>query len=316
MYPTLVEIPILDEPIPAYFTMLMIGFALAIFLGVRWAKREGVDHQLIIDLGLQSLLWGIIGARILHVFVDGYFWDYVHMCTNPDLVHWQIPRRQCIEIEGRWDTIANICRPAERDCLAWAKFWNGGLTYYGGLIAGIYFGIRFMRRWKMPAWRVADLFGMVAPLGLFWGRMGCFLGGCCFGHVTDSDLGVRFPRGSSASETQFKEGLLSSPTLESLPVHPTQLYEAIGCLAISAFLMFYLYKRRRFDGMIVLAFLGLYAVLRFGVEFLRADDRGGLWGLSTSQWLSLIALAACAVVWRRIAKAAAISASPTTDAGH
>jgi phosphatidylglycerol:prolipoprotein diacylglycerol transferase len=87
--------------------------------------------------------------------------------------------------------------------------------------------------------------------------------------------------------------------LPSLPVHPTQLYEAVGCLAITAFLLFWLRPRKRFEGQVILSFIGLYAVLRFALEFLRADERGELLGLSTSQLLAIPTLLLVATLWPR-----------------
>jgi phosphatidylglycerol:prolipoprotein diacylglycerol transferase len=82
-------------------------------------------------------------------------------------------------------------------------------------------------------------------------------------------------------------------------VHPTQLYEALGCLAITAFLLFWLRPRKRFDGEVFLSFIALYATLRFGLEYWRADDRGELLTLSTSQLLAIPALLLVAVLWPR-----------------
>jgi phosphatidylglycerol:prolipoprotein diacylglycerol transferase len=300
MKPTLFEI--FGESVPAYFAMLMVGFGLAIFLAQRQARRMHLDHDTIIDLGLFALLWGVIGARILHVLADGFFWDYVHLCTDPSAVEWHLTEARCAQVEGLWDAESGVCRPAERDCLAWAKFWNGGLAYYGGLIAASAYGIHFLRKEGFPLWKGVDLVGMTMPLGLFFGRMGCFLGGCCFGQPVDAafPLAVRFPAWSDASEEQHELGLLDHPWHESLPVHPTQLYEAIGCLAIAAFLMVAWRPRKRFDGQLMLLFLGLYAVLRFILEYFRADDRGALLGLSTSQLIGLVVLVIVAFGWKRL----------------
>ncbi|MFO0693348.1 MAG: prolipoprotein diacylglyceryl transferase [Polyangiales bacterium] len=295
MFPTLLEV--FGEPLPAYFTLLVLGFALATFLAARGATRLGLDREVMIDVGLYSLIWGVAGGRVLHVLADGYFWDYVHLCTDPSKVAWHITREQCTNVAGIWDRAAEVCRPAERNCFAWAEFWRGGLAYYGGLVAALAFGTWFLRKERFPIGKGLDLVGMVLPVGLFFGRMGCFLGGCCFGVRHDGPLAVRFPAWSPASESQWREHLLSSPGLPSLPVHPAQLYEAIGCLGIGAFLFFYLHGRKRFDGQIMLAFLGLYAVLRFALEYVRADDRGGFAGLSTSQWISVVAVAAVAATW-------------------
>ena len=300
MHPRLAEV--FGQPIPAYFTMLVIGFGLATWLGARWAKRSRLDHDAIIDLGLFSLIVGVAGARLLHVVADGYFWDYVHLCTDPTLVEWQITQAQCADVEGVWDAAAGLCRPAEADCFAWLAFWRGGLTYYGGLVAASAFGLWFLRRERFPMLKAADMAGMVIPIGLFFGRLGCFLGGCCFGTPVDGELplAVRFPAWSPASEAQFRAGQLDAPWLESLPVHPAQLYESLGSLAIAAVLMFWLHPRKRFDGEVFLGFLALYAVLRFFLEFVRADDRGGLLGLSTSQLIGVLVLGLCAVLWVRL----------------
>jgi phosphatidylglycerol:prolipoprotein diacylglycerol transferase len=306
MYPQLAEV--FDQPIPAYFTMLVIGFSLATWLGARWAKRSRLDHDVVIDLGLFALIAGVVGARILHVFADGYFWDYVHLCTDPSLVDWHVTREQCVQIEGVWDAAGRVCKPAEADCFAWAAFWRGGLTYYGGLIAAGGFGLWFLSREGFPMLKAADMAGMTIPIGLFWGRMGCFLGGCCFGKPAEgAPFAVRFPAWSPASEAQWREGLLPAPHLESLPVHPAQLYEAIGCLAIALVAMLLVHPRKRFDGMVFLVFLALYAVLRFGLEWLRADDRGGIGLLSTSQIVGLVIVAGCAWAWTWLRKRARVA---------
>src|SRR5690348_2498836 len=127
---------VFGEPIPAYFALLMLGFAVATWLAARIAKREGLDPDVMIDLGLVSVLAGVAGGRILHVFADGYFWDYVHLCTNPSSVVWHTVTSvaECKQLEGVWDGSEKLCHALQRDCFAWAAFWNGGLAYYGGLI--------------------------------------------------------------------------------------------------------------------------------------------------------------------------------------
>lgn len=290
---------IFGEPIPAYFAMLMTGFLVAFGMAVLWAKRAGYDHDVIIDLGLVSLIAGVAGARILHVFVDGYFWDYVHLCTDPSQVAWEITRGQCAQVEGIWDAANSVCRPSEGDCFAWAKFWQGGLVWYGGLLGAGAYDIYFLKKEGFPVLKTIDVAGFCIPLGVFFGRLGCWFGGCCFGVPSDHWSAVRFPAWSPASEAQFREGLLSTPGVESLPVLPMQLYEAAGCLAISAFCLFVVHGRKRFDGQVFVISMALYAILRFVLEMFRADERGALLGISTSQWIGVAIVAFMAFLWVR-----------------
>jgi phosphatidylglycerol---prolipoprotein diacylglyceryl transferase len=294
------------EPIPPYFVLLSVAFMACAWVGVRWARREGHDSEVIIDLALVSVISGVAGARLAHVFLDGFFWDYVHLCTDPSQVSWPITQSECLSeaVAGRWDVARSVCVPTHTDCFAWAKFWQGGLTWYGGMVLGIAYGVHFLRKEKFPLWKGLDYAGMVLPLGLFFGRLGCFFGGCCFGSPTEAWYGVSFPGWSPASEEQWRAHLLSSPSLASLPVIPTQLLEAAGSLAIAAWAILYAMPRKRFDGQVICAALSLYAVLRFGLEFLRADDRGGVWALSSSQWIGFLVIAVAAAVYRPLARRA------------
>ena len=109
-------------------------------------------------------------------------------------------------------------------------------------------------------------------------------------------------------KAQHRAGQLASAYAPSLPVHPTQLYESAACFALAAFLMLWLHGRKRYDGQLFVTFVGAYAALRFLIELVRADDRGGLLGLSTSQLIGAgLALAALAVHRRLAARAAKLS---------
>src|SRR5437868_4040669 len=85
-----------DVGFPSYFVLLLSGFIFATGLGVLWARRIGLNADVIVDLGLAMLLAGVAGSRILHVLVDGYFWDYVHLCTDPSAVSWPLDRAECV----------------------------------------------------------------------------------------------------------------------------------------------------------------------------------------------------------------------------
>jgi phosphatidylglycerol:prolipoprotein diacylglycerol transferase len=289
---------LLDVGAPAYFVFLLSGFLFATAIGALWARRIGENADVVVDLGIAMLLAGGAGARLLHVFADGYFWDYVHLCTDPSLVNWPLDAHECISpaYGGVWDAARGLCHPQTTDCFAWAKFWAGGLTYYGGFIGASVAAWLLLRRDRFPFWKAADMAGFAVPLGLTFGRMGCLMAGCCFGSTCALPWAVSFPGSSPASLEQFKEHLLPNAHMWSLPVHPTQVYEAAASLAIAAACLVWIHPRKRYDGQVFAAFLALYAVARFLVEFLRRDDRGGAVGLSTSQLLGIVLLGVAALI--------------------
>ncbi|HXS16057.1 MAG TPA: prolipoprotein diacylglyceryl transferase family protein, partial [Polyangiaceae bacterium] len=167
MQPRLFEL--LGTPFPSYFVLLVLGFVFATVLGAVWARRVGQNPDVIVDLGLSMLIFGVLGARLLHVLADGYFWDYVHLCTAPHLVEWKISRAECVaqvdvdalgallgassQPTGAWDATAGVCRPTHADCFAWARFWAGGLTYYGGFVGASLAAWWLLRRDKFPFWK-------------------------------------------------------------------------------------------------------------------------------------------------------------------
>ncbi len=287
MHPDLFSL--LGVPFPSYFVLLLSGFMFATALGAAWARRIGENADVIVDLGLAMLLAGVAGARILHVIADGYFWDYVHLCTDPSRVDWPLDRAECVSAAygGVWDAARAVCHPKGADCFAWAKFWAGGFTYYGGLLGAATAAWFLLKRDHFPFWKAADMAGFAIPLGLTFGRLGCLMAGCCFGETCSLPWAVSFPPHSAASQAQFKAHLLPTSKVWSLPVHPTQIYEAVASLAIAAVCLVWIHPRKRYDGQVFAAFLVLYAIVRFFIEFVRRDDRGGLFGLSTSQLLGI-----------------------------
>jgi prolipoprotein diacylglyceryltransferase len=126
-------------------------------------------------------------------------------------------------------------------------------------------------------------------------RTGCFLAGCDYGLPTAHAWGVRFPPGSLAALDHARRGFIP-PGAPSLPVHPTQLYEAVLGLLAAALSSLALARGRR-DGRAFSIFLVVYAVGRFAIEFWRGDqERGRAFGLSTAQWVS-VAIGVVLMVW-------------------
>jgi phosphatidylglycerol:prolipoprotein diacylglycerol transferase len=287
------SLPLIEDVVfPAYFSLLTVGFFLALVLTVRESRRLGMDSERILDTNLWMVLWGILGARVLHLIADGHFHDYVNLCIDPikvpaidARVAWCQTAAQC-GYDYLCDAATHKCYPP-KDCFAALEVWRGGLAYYGGFIFAAGFAWWYVRRHRLGWWRTADLAAPGIALGLVFGRLGCYLNGCCWGKRTDSFLGVVFPRGSSTWHAQLDAHLIGAAD-RALPVHATQLYESAACLAIFAVLYFVVRPRRRAFGEVFAWLLILYAVARSAIEIFRDDDRGVLFGwLSTSQILSL-----------------------------
>ncbi len=134
--------------------------------------------------------------------------------------------------------------------------WAGGLSFHGG-VAGGFLGVYLCCRWRGYSFlRIADLFGPGVALGYASARIGCFLNGCCNGTPTDLPWAVTFP----------STGACTTP---GVPIHPTQLYASALSLLIFAILI-WLRPRTKRPGHLLVAYLMLYSVMRFGVEFTRA----------------------------------------------
>lgn len=307
MHPTLHLGPL---DFPAYFTLLTFGYLLAIILAWRECfKMKGIDPNKLLDLSIVLLIAGLLGARILHVIADGHFDDYVNLCLDPLKVKGRflpggspcITDSECLSAER--GAICNIvegtCHQG-RDCLRVIKVWYGGLAFYGGLFLAIAAGIWYTRRYpdRLDTWKIGDLAGIGIPLGLVFGRIGCWFSGCCFGGVTEHDHGAVFPKFSPAWDRHLELDLITRKATEALPVIPTQAIHIISNLAI--FLLCYLIfkKWRKYDGWVFWIFMALYAVSRFIIEFWRDDHRGVWLGetLSTSQILAIPAILASVVM--------------------
>jgi phosphatidylglycerol:prolipoprotein diacylglycerol transferase len=301
MYPVLIGEGI--WALPSYFTMLMLGFFVGSLLMRREAVRVGFDPVKIIDLCFALVIASIVGARLAHILFDGFLMDYVWMCFDPTRLAEPLPNgaactdsAQCLAAQNRGYNIGGLCVEGnclpERDCFRPFMFWAGGLTYYGGFIMAVATAWFLARRWKWPFLKLTDIAAPIIALGLAFGRLGCFLAGCCFGKVTDVPWAVHFPLFSDAYKRHREQmpDMLSAQheTLGewmSLPVHPTQLYELFGALIIFAALWL-MRKKLKFEGQALAILLISYGVLRFICEIFRDDDRGGIW-LSTSQWISI-----------------------------
>jgi phosphatidylglycerol---prolipoprotein diacylglyceryl transferase len=237
----------------SYGLMLAIAFLAGIMVVERLAGPRGLDKDKILDCVLVIMAAAIIGSRAFYV-----------------LSHLD-------EYRGSWWSVLAV--------------WEGGLTFYGGVLLAVPAAIVFMRRNKLPVWQLADLIAPAFALGVGFGRLGCFLNGCCFGKPSGLPWAVRFPSGSAA-------GALGCA------LQPTQLYESVFGFAMFA-LMMALVRRKHFPGSLFCLFIALYSVWRFLLDFLRSYEPSqfAALGLTNNQWVSVFLLVfagvTAAILYRR-----------------
>ncbi|HSE64453.1 MAG TPA: prolipoprotein diacylglyceryl transferase [Thermoanaerobaculia bacterium] len=245
MFPRLIQIG--SFYIPTYGVILAFAYLVGIFMLRRKARDEGLPEQKIFDFSLYILAAAILGAKLLLVIVE-----WRHYVENP---------RSLVEV------------------------LRSGGVFYGGLIAATAVGIWYMRKHRLPAWKIADMGAPSIALGEAIGRWGCFAAGCCYGKPTDSPLGVTFT-------DPFANEAVGTPL--NVALHPTQIYLSANALLIF-FVLQWAYRRKTFDGEVFWLYVLLYAITRGVLETFRGDSvRGFLIPgvISTSQFIGLVAAAA------------------------
>lgn len=181
--------------------------------------------------------------------------------------------------------ITNINRMIDNPSLISPIVFSGGLVFYGGVIGGLLSGYFYVRRYGLDPVKYMNLFIVALPLGHGCGRIGCYMAGCCHGKPTDSIFGVVFPFGESHP-------------FHGVKIHPTQLYEAVFnfLLFLSLLFLFFKWRKRHKPYVFVALYLILYGSFRFINEFFRGDAIRGVVILSTSQWVSIVAVTAGALL--------------------
>lgn len=153
-------------------------------------------------------------------------------------------------------------------------------VYQGGLALALAFAFWYMRRNAMPALTTCDVFAPGLALGHGIGRVGCFLAGCCWGQQCERPWAVRFTNPDANDMTGVPL---------DVRLHPTQLYEAFAEAIIFVILLRQFRKERR-PGTVIGLYLVLYSIVRFLVEFVRHHDQALHFGLSLTQWISIVTL--------------------------
>ena len=219
-----------------YGLMIGIGILACLFMALYRAKKKNMSQDAVLDITIYGVLGGFLGAKLLYVIVE--FKDFI---KNP------------MSILG-----------------------SEGFVVYGGIIAGVLVGMLYCKMKKLVFLEYLDLAAPSIAIAQGFGRLGCFLAGCCYGRQTDAWYGVVFPEGCFAPA--------------GVKLIPTQLISSIGDFLIMGILLLYS-KKSKHAGDVGALYMLLYGVGRFLIEFLRNDDRGAVGALSTSQTISIVIVA-------------------------
>jgi phosphatidylglycerol:prolipoprotein diacylglycerol transferase len=160
---------------------------------------------------------------------------------------------------------------------------QAGGVFYGGLIGALAVSWWYMRKTGLPILKTADVFAPAIALGHGIGRLGCFSAGCCWGVECHLPWAVTFTNPAA-------HDLVGVPLM--VPLHPTQLYEALAEFLIFG-VLYWRFGKAHTPGAVISLYLMLYSTARFTVEFFRYHEQGNLWGspLDASQWISIVLFA-------------------------
>jgi phosphatidylglycerol:prolipoprotein diacylglycerol transferase len=201
---------------------MAVAFLFGTWLSLREARRLQLDEDKVVSVILVALVAGVLGARMLYVL------EHVS------------------EFRREWGSVLAL--------------WQGGLTLYGGMVAGVFGGLLWARRTGLPIWVTADALAPALTIGGAIGRVGCFLNGCCYGRPTRLPWGVSFPPDSFA-------GL----DFGNARIHPSQLYFSLAGLVLFA-VVWVLRKRSGTPGTLFWMSLLLYGLVRIPLDFTRAYE--------------------------------------------
>lgn len=243
-------------PVFGYGFMLFLGMASAIALASWRAEREGVSTDLIWDMAFVLFIVGIAGGRLFYLVQKR---EEVFANVN--------------DVRSLFNAVFNLSQ--------------GGLVLYGALLGGAAAFFSFCHYRRVSPLGLLDIITPSIFVGIGFGRIGCFLNGCCYGDECSLPWAVQFPRGSATFDALVWKQLIPPDALWTPPLHPTQLYSALDGFLIAA-LTFWYFSHRRRNGECFAVALMIYPITRFVIEILRNDEGGQLGtSLTISQWVSI-----------------------------
>jgi len=264
--------------VPDYAFLYALAIVLGIGVTIHLAEQAGLDPARVLRAGILTVVAALISARLF--FVVQYA-DYY--------------------AQRPWEVLLP---------------WGGGSASAGAYLGGVAAAVAAARWQRLSVSAFLDCCAPATALAISLGRIGCFLNGCDYGTVSNLPWTMRFPAGSGPHAAHLEQGLIAAGDL-SLPVHPTQLYEAVYAAAVFL-LLIHARRRQRHAGELFAFLFILYPLGRFLNEFLRGDPgRGSVFSLSIPQVLSVVGLccAGCFLMMKRRRlkiDAAAVLASPAT----
>lgn len=261
MLPSIVPDQLRQIPVFGYGAMLVAGVAGSGWIASKRAPLAGADPKFAWDMAVWIVLAGVVGSRLFHLV-----------------------QYRNVVYEG-CNSIGDFIRRS-------VMLPDGGLVLYGGIILATTVYFVLCRKNRVDAVKFGDAVVPAVFVGIMFGRLGCFLNGCCFGNVCDLPWAVTFAKGSVPWDALVSRGFLSADALQTMPLHPTQIYSSINGLVLALLTVAY-YPYRKGDGSVMALALILYPISRICLEIVRNDELGQLGtGLTISQLVSLGALVA------------------------
>jgi phosphatidylglycerol:prolipoprotein diacylglycerol transferase len=237
-------------PVHSYGFLIAIGLIVGVAISLRRGRSVGIETGVTLDLTFYAVAVGLLGARLLYVLMHAG--EYARLCSGVGL-----PRSLGQKVY---------------DCTAPLRFWQGGLVFLGGAVLAAAVMLLYARRRGLKLGDVADVLAPSVSIAHVFGRIGCFLVGCCYGKPWTG--GVHFPPDSVAYSELLAQRTILVGAPSTYGLHPTQIYESIGELFIFIGLV-WLWRRRKFPGAVALGYAGAYGMLRFFIEIFRGDDVRG-----------------------------------------
>lgn len=232
-----------DFKVYSYGLMIAVGIIVAATLFIRRAKNDGYNEDKLLNLIIVTVISGILGGKLLFILTE-----LNNIINDPSIL---------------------------------LNFGNG-FVIYGAIMGGVLGLYLYCRKNKFNSLRILDFAAPGVALAQGFGRIGCFLAGCCYGRATTLPLGITFPQDSLAPS-----GVI---------LLPTQLFSSGFDFILAGILLWYSRKNSK-NGRVFAVYLIIYSIGRFFIEFFRNDPRGNVWILSTSQFIAIFTLILGIVVY-------------------